>query len=81
MFFIPAAIFAGVDGITWGDALYNWLFAFLGNLVGAAVFVSGLYSYLYGRTDEHAAQEPGDTPRDSDGRARCGRDRDVVGAR
>ena len=80
MFFIPAAIFAGVDGITWGDALYNWLFAFLGNLVGAAVFVSGFYWYLYGRTDEHAAQEPGDTPRDSDGRARFGRDRDVVGA-
>ena len=24
MFFLPAAIFAEVPGITWGDALYNW---------------------------------------------------------
>jgi formate/nitrite transporter len=49
MFFIPAAIFAHAPGITWGDALNNWLFAFLGNLVGAAVFVAGFYYYLYGR--------------------------------
>ena len=34
MFFLPAAIFAGVDGIGWDDALHNWLFAFLGNVVG-----------------------------------------------
>jgi formate/nitrite transporter len=52
MFFLPAAIFAGVDGITWGDALHNWLFAFLGNLVGAAVFVAGAYWYLYARDEE-----------------------------
>ena len=43
MFFLPAAIFAGVDGIGWGDALHNWVFAFLGNLVGAALFVAGSY--------------------------------------
>src|SRR4051794_16774184 len=49
MFFIPAAIFAHVPGIDWLDALKNWLFAFLGNLVGAAVFVAGTYYYLYGR--------------------------------
>src|SRR3954468_20241287 len=49
MFFLPAAIFANVPGIDWLDALKNWLFAFLGNLVGAAVFVSGAYYYLYGR--------------------------------
>ena len=49
MFFIPAAIFAHVPGIDWLDALKNWLFAFLGNLVGAAVFVSGAYYYLFGR--------------------------------
>jgi formate transporter len=56
MFFLPAAIFAHVDGITWGDALYNWVFAFLGNLVGAAVFVSTAYWYLYlrGEPDEVA---------------------------
>ena len=27
MFFLPAAIFADVPGITWADALHNWLFA------------------------------------------------------
>jgi formate transporter len=51
MFFLPAAIFADVPGITWGDALHNWGFAFLGNLVGAAIFVAGFYWYLYGRED------------------------------
>jgi formate transporter len=58
MFFIPAAIFAHVPGVDWLDALKNWLFAFLGNLVGAAVFVSGAYYYLYGR-DEPTAAEAG----------------------
>ena len=52
MFFLPAAIFAHVPGITWGDALHNWAFAFLGNLVGAVVFVAGFYWYLYGREPE-----------------------------
>jgi formate transporter len=47
MFFLPAAIFANVPGIGWGDALHNWVFAFLGNFVGAAVFVAGAYWYLY----------------------------------
>jgi formate/nitrite transporter len=63
MFFLPAAIFAGVDGLTWGDVLHNWLFAGLGNLVGAAVFVAGAYWYLYARDDEPEAQKgAGDTP-------------------
>jgi len=52
MFFLPAAIFADVPGITWGDALNNWLFAGLGNLVGAALFVGGFYWYLYARGDD-----------------------------
>ncbi|HEV8151473.1 MAG TPA: hypothetical protein VGP78_01010 [Solirubrobacteraceae bacterium] len=68
MFFLPAAIFAHVPGITWGDALHNWLFACLGNLVGAAVFVSGAYWYLYAR---EPAPPPGDTPRGRD--ADCAR--------
>ena len=51
MFFLPAAIFAEVPGISWGDALYNWLFAFLGNFAGAAIFVSTAYWYLYLRED------------------------------
>jgi formate/nitrite transporter len=60
MFFLPAAIFAHVPGITWWDAIHNWIFAFLGNFVGAAVFVSGAYYYLYGRPA--ATDVPGDTP-------------------
>jgi formate transporter len=59
MFFLPAAIFAGVDGITWWDAIHNWIFAFLGNLVGAAVFVAAAYWYLYARDEETGA---GDVP-------------------
>jgi hypothetical protein len=50
MFFLPAAIFAGVD-LTWWDALHNWIFAFLGNFVGAAIFVGGAYWYLYARPE------------------------------
>jgi formate transporter len=60
MFFLPAAIFADVPGIGWGDALHNWVFAFLGNLVGAAIFVAGAYWYLYARD---AGAPPGDAPR------------------
>jgi formate transporter len=56
MFFLPAGIFAGVPGLGWGDVLHNWLFAFLGNLVGAVVFVSTSYWYLYLRPDP--ATEP-----------------------
>jgi formate/nitrite transporter len=52
MFFLPAAIFSGVDGITWADALSNWLFAGLGNIVGGALFVGGAYWYLNGREPE-----------------------------
>ncbi len=59
MFFLPAAIFAGVDGITWWDAIHNWIFAFLGNFVGAGVFVAGAYWYLYARDEETGA---GDVP-------------------
>jgi formate transporter len=47
MFFLPAAIFADVPGIGWGDTLLNWLFAGLGNLVGAVVFVATSYWYLF----------------------------------
>jgi formate/nitrite transporter len=79
MFFLPAAIFAHVPDITWADALRNWVFAFLGNLVGAAVFVAGAYYYLYGRVDRGALDEAGDTP--SDGRFSRGNGRSTeVGA-
>ena len=47
MFFLPAAIWAGVPSIGWSDALLNWLFAGLGNLIGAVVFVATSYWYLF----------------------------------
>jgi formate transporter len=47
MFFLPAAIFVGVPHLGWGDVLANWLFAGLGNLVGAVVFVATSYWYLF----------------------------------
>jgi formate/nitrite transporter len=75
MFFLPAAIFAGVDGITWWTAVHNWIFAFLGNLVGASVFVAGAYWYLYARDEETAV---GDTPT-GDGTGRFAREREPVG--
>jgi len=60
MFFLPAAIFAEVPGIGWGDALNNWLWAFLGNLVGAAIFVSTAYWFLYLRKDDEDDAGPTD---------------------
>ncbi|MGS0686080.1 formate/nitrite transporter family protein [Nakamurella sp. GG22] len=47
MFFLPAAIFAGVPGIDWSEAGLNWLLAGTGNLVGALLFVAGAYWYLF----------------------------------
>ncbi len=61
MFFLPAAIFAGIPELGWGDALHNWIFAFLGNLAAAIIFVAGFYWYLYGR--EEKSPDPGDTER------------------
>nr|WP_241037550.1 formate/nitrite transporter family protein [Blastococcus litoris] len=61
MFFVPAAIFAGVPDIGWGDALYNWLLAGAGNLVGAVVFVATSYWYLFLKDHPEtpaAAEEP-----------------------
>jgi formate/nitrite transporter len=65
MFFLPAAIFAGVPDITWGDTLVNWLLAGVGNLVGAVIFVATSYWYLFlkdrpeetGETDATAKTE------------------------
>ncbi|GAB2486405.1 formate/nitrite transporter family protein [Jatrophihabitans fulvus] len=46
MFFLPLAMFENT-GITFTETLTNLIFAFLGNAVGAAVFVAGAYWYLY----------------------------------
>jgi formate/nitrite transporter len=56
MFFLPAAIFSHVPNIGWDDTIKNWVFAFLGNFVGAAIFVASAYWYLYVRDAE---LEPG----------------------
>ena len=47
MFFLPAAMFAGVPGLTWVDVTVNLAIATIGNLVGGAVFVALAYWYLY----------------------------------
>ena len=47
MFFLPAAVFVHAPGVTLGNTVVNLVFAFLGNLVGAVVFVAGAYWYLY----------------------------------
>ena len=47
MFFLPAAKFAGVEGLSWADILLNWLLAGTGNLVGAVVFVATSYWDLF----------------------------------
>ncbi|RZS90974.1 formate/nitrite transporter [Motilibacter rhizosphaerae] len=62
MFFLPAAHWAGVPGITWGQILDNWVFAGIGNLVGAAVFVAGAYWWVYLRGTEGAVQSAGSDP-------------------
>ena len=63
MFFLPAAIFAGVPDLGWDDTLLNWLLAGVGNLVGAVVFVATSYWYLFLRdqpatTPQAEAAEP-----------------------
>jgi formate/nitrite transporter len=74
MFFLPAAIFAHVPGIGWGDTLKNWVFAFLGNLVGASIFVATTYWYLYVRDEPEPSAggvaATGDPSTFADGRSR-----------
>ena len=60
MFFLPAAIFANVPGLDWGDVIKNWIFAFLGNFVGAGVFVAGVYWFLHLRGTPDEARAPGE---------------------
>jgi formate/nitrite transporter len=47
MFFLPAAMFAHVPGITWGHVVNNLVLAFIGNAIGAFVFVASAYWYLH----------------------------------
>ncbi|MCW2577096.1 MAG: formate/nitrite transporter family protein [Modestobacter sp.] len=57
MFFLPAAIFADVPGLGWGDVLVNWLLAGVGNLVGAVIFVATSYWYLFLKDQPEDAEE------------------------
>ena len=65
MFFLPAAIFAGVPDVGWDETLLNWLLAGAGNLVGAVVFVSTSYWYLFlkDQPDEPVAKTAPDAER------------------
>ncbi len=47
MFFLPAAMFLHTGGVTASNMILNLVFAFLGNAVGAGLFVAGAYWYLY----------------------------------
>lgn len=58
MFFLPAAIFAGVPDLGWDDTLLNWLIAGVGNLVGAVVFVATSYWYLFLKDAPDEATSP-----------------------
>jgi formate/nitrite transporter len=58
MFFLPAAIFAHVGDVTWADTLKNWVFAFMGNFVGAGIFVATTYWYLYLRDAPEVVAAP-----------------------
>ncbi|MET3804023.1 formate/nitrite transporter [Nakamurella sp. UYEF19] len=47
MFFLPAAMFLHTGGVTFVNMMENLGLAFLGNAVGAGIFVAGAYWYLY----------------------------------
>jgi formate transporter len=59
MFFLPAAFFLHTGGVTFVNMVENLAFAFLGNAVGAALFVAGAYWFLYVRkTPDTAVATP-----------------------
>ena len=57
MFFLPLGHYIGTPGLTWGSVTNNLVWAFLGNMIGAGVFVAAAYWFLHLRgTAEDAAQ-------------------------
>ncbi|MGN6609435.1 MAG: formate/nitrite transporter family protein [Jatrophihabitans sp.] len=60
MFFLPLGIFEHAGGATASNMILNLIMAFLGNAVGAGVFVAGSYWYLYAKDapGTAAAAEP-----------------------
>lgn len=55
MFVIPAAIFAG--HLSWADYIRNFVPVWLGNLVGGAIFVGGIYYVAYLKQSLSAAAD------------------------
>lgn len=49
MFFIPAGIFVGAQ-ISWGEAFTEFSAAFIGNAIGAWLFVASIYYFTYLRS-------------------------------
>jgi formate/nitrite transporter len=48
MFFIPLGMFLGAEGVTWSTIIINNLIPVtIGNIIGGAVFVAGIYWYTY----------------------------------
>jgi formate/nitrite transporter len=62
MFFLPLGHFIGTPGLSWGDVTHNLVLAFLGNLVGAAFFVAGLYWFIHLRGTSDQADDAGVAP-------------------
>ncbi len=70
MFFLPLGHYIGTPGLGWDDVSRNLGLAFLGNLVGAAFFVAGIYWFLHLRgTAEEVDPATGSAARRSDGGA------------
>ncbi|MCW2706250.1 MAG: formate/nitrite transporter family protein [Frankiales bacterium] len=47
MFFLPLGHYAGTPGLGWSNVANNLWWAFLGNAVGAGLFVAVIYWFLY----------------------------------
>jgi formate transporter len=61
LFFIPAAMMAGMD-VTVGEFLtHNLIPATLGNIVGGAIFIGLPYAWLYSQTDGEVGKQPEET--------------------
>lgn len=47
MFFLPLGVFVHTPGLGWGEVVNNLIWAFIGNVIGAVVFVAGAYWTVY----------------------------------
>ncbi len=69
MFFLPAAIFLHAGEVTLSNMVLNLIFAFLGNAVGAGLFVGIAYWFLYLRDAAPATEQNGARKQPTDRRA------------